>query len=290
MKKTIKIITSFMLILFLSTSIFAFSSNSGQGKGYGKNQGGQVYTVYDDTQVDHQIQIDSYPMEELSQEEIQGLLLMREEEKLARDVYLALYDVWGQQIFSNIASSEETHTNAVKSLLDKYNIEDPMNNDIRGVFENQDLEDLYNQLVEQGSTSLVNALTVGATVEDLDIKDLEELLSATDNQDITAVYNNLLKGSRNHLRSFVKLLEGNGGIYESQFISEDEYNLILSGNMETGTQYDSQGTQTQVNSQNKNSNSGQTGVTQINTDNTQGNQAQSQNMFAKMWRGVKSWF
>ncbi|MDA3855317.1 MAG: DUF2202 domain-containing protein [Candidatus Woesearchaeota archaeon] len=171
-----KIIIDLFLVILMSSSTFAFNGNGQQGKGFGKNQGGQVYLIYDDTQVDHQTQIDAYPIEELSQEEMNGLLLMKEEEKLARDVYLELYDIWSQQIFTNIASSEQTHTTAVKSLLDKYDIEDPMTNDERGVFENQELQDLYNQLVEQGSNSLVDALSVGATVEDLDIKDLQDLL------------------------------------------------------------------------------------------------------------------
>ena len=35
------------------------------------------------------------------------LKFMREEEKLARDVYLYLFDVWGQWIFENIAASEQ---------------------------------------------------------------------------------------------------------------------------------------------------------------------------------------
>lgn len=166
-----------------------------------------MYQLYDDTQVNHQQEISMYAVEELSPEEIDGLILMREEEKLARDVYLELYDIWGQQIFLNIANSESTHTNAVKLLLDKYNLTDPVTGDTRGVFTNQDLNELYASLVETGSTSLLDSLIVGATVEDLDIYDLQRLNEISDNQDITAVYDNLEKGSRNHLRSFTKVIE-----------------------------------------------------------------------------------
>jgi hypothetical protein len=61
--------------------------------------------------------------------------------------------------------------------------------------------------------------------------------------------------------------------------------------METGTQYDSQGAQTQVSSQNKNSNAADNGVNQINENNVQQvNQVQSKNMFSKMWTGFKGWF
>jgi len=260
-------------------SVFAYQGNSMEmkGKGYGKNQGGQTYTLYDDTQVNHQAEIDMYPIEELSQEEINGLLLMREEEKLARDVYLGLYDIFGQQIFSNIAKSEATHTNAVKSLLDKYDIADPMTNDIRGVFEDQDLQDIYDQLIDQGSSSLLDALKVGATVEDLDIKDLQELNEVADNQDITEVYNNLEKGSRNHLRSFTKLIEKNGGTYEAQYISEEDYNAIIAGDMETGSEYAST-----VNGGKKDN-----GGRNTNDDAIQ---KQSKNIFSRMWNGFKGWF
>ena len=56
----------------------------------------------------------------------------------------------------------------------------------------------------------MDALIVGATVEDLDIKDLIDLLNKTDNPDIILVYNNLNKGSRNHLRAFIAQIESLG--------------------------------------------------------------------------------
>jgi len=52
----------------------------------------------------------------LTEVEIEGLLFMREEEKLAGDVYRYFYDLWGNNIFQNIARSEDTHTNAVLDL------------------------------------------------------------------------------------------------------------------------------------------------------------------------------
>jgi len=86
---------------------------------------------------------------QLSEIEIESLLLMREEEKLARDVYLELYDTWGQKIFTNIAASEQTHTDAVKVLLEKYNIEDPVIDDTRGVFASSLMQELYDNLTTQ---------------------------------------------------------------------------------------------------------------------------------------------
>lgn len=164
----------------------------------------------------------------LSSGEIAGLVKMREEEKLARDVYTTLGKQWGSQIFVNISSSEQTHTTEIKNLLDQYSITDPVVTDTVGVFNDSALQKLYTDLVAQGSTSLVNALIVGATIEDLDIADLTKLISETQNQNIISVYTNLANGSRNHLRSFVRNISMNGGVYAPKYISQDEYNQILS--------------------------------------------------------------
>ena len=106
---------------------------------------------------------------ELTEEEINGLIFMREEEKLAHDVYIALYQTWGLSIFQNIANSEQTHTDTVKVLLDAYGIADPSANTAPGEFVNPELQALYTQLVAQGSQSLTDALKVGAAIEEIDI-------------------------------------------------------------------------------------------------------------------------
>jgi hypothetical protein len=185
--------------------------------------------------------ISDIPEEALSDEEKVGLIQMREEEKLAKDVYIVLYEKWGQNIFNNISKSEQTHTDSIKSLLDRYEIEDPVTNDEVGVYTDSTLQQLYNDLVDQGEESLTEALKVGATIEDLDIKDLDEFVKVTDNEDILIVYQNLLKGSRNHLRSFIKNLERQNGTYEPQFISEEQYSDIIESNNETGVIYNSGG-------------------------------------------------
>lgn len=142
-----------------------------------------------------------------AKEEVDGLIMMREEEKLARDVYIKMYEIWGKNIFNNISQSENRHTEAVKFLLEKYNIEDPVQIDEKGKFKSQELQTLYDNLVARGSISLKDALQVGKDIEILDIKDLDNLLSKTDNQDIINVYLNLKKGSENHLNSFSKQLD-----------------------------------------------------------------------------------
>ncbi len=165
----------------------------------------------------------------LSEEEANGLLYMVEEEKLARDVYLTLYNETGIQVFEMIAGSEQRHMDAVLSLIEKYNLTAPQTLDQVGVFQNEELQALYDQLVEQGSQSDVEALKVGALIEETDIKDLQEWTAKTDNEDIKQVYENLMTGSENHLRAFVRNLEASGVSYTAQVLPQEQVSEILSG-------------------------------------------------------------
>jgi hypothetical protein len=170
----------------------------------------------------------------LSETEADALLYMREEEKLAHDVYVTLYNQWQLPVFQNIANSEQTHTEAVKTLMDRYGLQDPASTEV-GVFTDQTLQSLYDQLVMQGSQSLVEALKVGAAIEEIDILDLEERIAQTDKEDIILVYENLMKGSRNHLRSFVSTLQRQSGeTYQPQFLSLDAYQEIIGTSIESG--------------------------------------------------------
>jgi hypothetical protein len=171
---------------------------------------------------------------ELSAEESAALLYMREEEKMAHDVYVTLYTQWGLPLFQNISQSEQTHTDAVKILLDRYKLSDPASEAV-GVFTNPDLQTLYNDLVTRGSQSLAEALKAGAAIEEIDILDLQERLAQTDNADIQQVFNNLLNGSNNHLKAFVTTLNTQTGeTYQPQYLSSDAYQAIISTSMGRG--------------------------------------------------------
>jgi hypothetical protein len=172
---------------------------------------------------------------ELSTIEAQGLLYMREEEKLARDVYLTLYNKWNVPVFENIARSEQSHMDAIKTLLDRYGLQDPAAGQDVGAFANETLQSLYDQLVVQGSQSLVDALRVGAAIEEIDILDLDEYLAQTDKADILRVYQNLAKGSRNHLRAFVRnLQQQDEQSYQPQYLDQETYEDIVSTYVEQG--------------------------------------------------------
>lgn len=176
----------------------------------------------------------SLPTQSLSAYEVANLQFTREEEKLARDVYLVLGSLYTQAIFDNIADSEQTHTDAVRTLLLRYSVTDPAESTAPGEFYDPVIQALYDALVSQGTASLDDALTVGATIEDMDIRDLMDALEKVDNLDIITVYENLMRGSRNHLRSFVSLLASRGITYVPQYISPTLYQEIISTPMEPG--------------------------------------------------------
>jgi len=162
----------------------------------------------------------------LSKAETEGILFMYEEEKLARDVYSALYGKWQLPVFQNIAVSEQTHMDAIMDLFDIYNLYDSAKAE-PGIFSNPDLQLLYDELVARGSFSLVEALKVGAEIEEIDILDLQAYLAQTNNPELQKVYSNLLRGSQNHLRAFTKtLFNQTGETYQPQHLAMQEYQSI----------------------------------------------------------------
>ena len=170
---------------------------------------------------------------ELTDAEIEGLRWMREEEKLAGDLYTLFDAEYDLRIFANISRSENTHANAVLYLLEQFEIEDSAV-DASGVFANETLQGIYSDLKAAGEVSLLEALKVGAYVEELDILDLEQRLEDTSNEDIELVYENLLRGSRNHLRAFTRVLAQNGFDYEPTLLSDEYYTETIAAEMERG--------------------------------------------------------
>jgi hypothetical protein len=198
---------------------------------------------------------------QLSQEEEDSILFIREEEKLARDVYLTLGETWGTPIFDNIAESEARHMAAVKTLIDKYDVVDPVGDNQVGEFSEPVLQQLHDDLVSDrenidlgylgldlvidgGAVSELAALTVGAFIEEYDILDIQHALEDVNHSDIQNVYENLLRGSCNHLRSFVSQIEAIDGTYEPVLMTGIDpvtgqdldalYAEIISGDQETG--------------------------------------------------------
>ena len=162
----------------------------------------------------------------LSAAEIKDLIFMREEEKVARDVYITLYGTWRHAVFNNISKSEQQHMDTIKKKLDKYGLPDPAQSAV-GAFTDPALQKLYMDLVALGSKSLIDALKVGCIIEDVDIHDLQNAISTATHTDLDFIYQNLMEGSYNHMRAFVGALNAQGGSYTPQYISQELYNEIL---------------------------------------------------------------
>ena len=180
------------------------------------------------------------------------LVFMREEEKLARDVYLALGTMYPDSvIFGKIDDSEQRHTTSVKAMIENYGHEDPNTNDNIGVYTGEDygwyFTEKYNQLVARASISELEALFVGAFIEELDMMDINQCPKVivetdnginevtecgkiyTDNSDIVRLYDSLLDGSDSHLEGYVKNIEKHigEGNYQAQVLSQEQVDEIL---------------------------------------------------------------
>lgn len=161
---------------------------------------------------------------------------MREEEKLARDVYLALADHYRPRpeaatlvaLFGNISRSEQQHMDRLKALLAAAGLADPVDGaETRGRFTDPVLASLYADLVATGLTSLPSALKVGALIEETDIDDLNRAMAATRQTTLLSTYGGLKCGSGNHLRGFVAPLQSEGSVYAAQVLTPAEVAAIL---------------------------------------------------------------
>lgn len=173
---------------------------------------------------------DKMPIESsiaLSEQEKQDLIFLREEEKLAHDVYAALEKKWGTNVFANIQGSESQHTSKVLEILTAYGMADPVGTNVEGVFTNTTLQALYTDLVSKGSTSLADALKVGAYIEEYDIADIELKKKNTTHPTLLMLYSQLMKGSENHLRAFTKNLAQQNITYVPTILSPQRYNEII---------------------------------------------------------------
>jgi hypothetical protein len=163
----------------------------------------------------------------LSDDEAATLVWMRQEEKLARDTYITLYERWGTRVFNNISRAEQTHMNTMLTMLNIYGIDDPISDDAVGAFNDPVLADLYDKLVADGSVSALDALYVGGFIEELDIKDLWDAIDESTHADVIVAYKNLLAGSYKHLNAFVSQIEATGVDYQAQYLTQSEVDSIL---------------------------------------------------------------
>ena len=162
----------------------------------------------------------------LTEAEVTSLMEMREEEKLAREMYLFLNTKYNYRVFANISKSENAHTSAVLYIMKGFGLTDP-SPVAANEFSNPLFTDLYAQLTAKGSVSLIEALKVSAFIEETDIADLQRHLAETQNATVARVYGNLLRGSKFHLKAFTYALKVQGASYKPTVLSVEAYNEII---------------------------------------------------------------
>lgn len=185
------------------------------------------------------------------------LVFMREEEKLARDVYLTFAQMYpNQPVFQTIATiSEQTHTDTLHDKLAMYLITDPNPdaNDLPssiGVFTGVEygpyFTEKFTTLTSMGMQSELHALYVGALIEELDMHDIVQCpkvivetdpaieedgcgLNYTDERPLKQAYSSLVAGSESHLKAYVGQIEAVIGVgnYEAQYLTQEQVDAIL---------------------------------------------------------------
>lgn len=139
----------------------------------------------------------------MTEEQKAELAFMAEEELVAHDLYTAFAGLYDTPVFSRVANSESKHLEAVRSLMERYGVTDPTVDHVAGVFSNESLQKLYDELLVQGQASQDGALEAGRTVEKTDIEGLTAATEgATTAPDAKAVFTRLLEASKHHLTAF----------------------------------------------------------------------------------------
>lgn len=205
-----------MLVLVL-TITSACMAQAGWGPGPGRGKAPQAGTIPQTNT--------------LTPSEAESLTYLREEEKLAHDVYVTLFDTWGHFVFNNISQAEQQHTDATLNMLNRYGLVDPAQPQA-GHFTNGELQHLHDTLVTRGRTSTLEALKVGALIEEVDMQDLDGMIAGTENESLISHYEKLHCGSRNHLRAFVRQIESQGVAYQAQVMTQDAVDQIADSPME----------------------------------------------------------
>lgn len=182
-------------LLALGMGATAFAANPSSGPGWGGNATVTPTLTASTPSMSDAVKAD--------------LVFSRDEERMARDLYAAIADLYdGALPFAHITTSEQRHFDAVGVLLDRYGLADPAEGKAPGVYANSDIQAMYDSWLARAKTSLTEAYQVGIELEQRDIADLEDAAANALPADVARVLGNLLDGSQRHLKSFTSAAEG----------------------------------------------------------------------------------
>lgn len=169
---------------------------------------------------------------ELTAEEIEFLFAVREDEKVARDLYAHFYSKYQLKPFEMIGKAESNHISAVEKLLTFYSISFPALSEA-GIFANAERQLNYTTLAASGNTSL-EAFTTAAKLEETGIYDYMTVLQDITNPNIKLVIEHLMKASSNHLKAFLRNIDALGGSYTPSILSQEQFDNIIKSNFDNG--------------------------------------------------------
>ncbi|MCA9125865.1 MAG: DUF2202 domain-containing protein [Planctomycetales bacterium] len=232
-------LVALLLATFITSDVNAQSGRSGSGGQHGRSPGSQVrsrsgWQVHPGksqrengiaaSQLGNQFQ--QAGGRSTATTDGPGLLRLWEEEKLARDVYKVLAMTSQLGIFQNISQAESQHMRAVERLIQSNGGNTGNLNSSPGMFVFAEHHQLYESLVASGSQSPLDALTVGARIEEMDIADLQQLLAQTTDPQVHQILERLMHASQNHLRAFSAQIEGYGASFRAGVLAEAEFDQI----------------------------------------------------------------
>jgi len=217
------------VVACVALGLLVVPSLAQSGNGNGASNGDQECVQQQDQLQDCTLTIGS-----LTDTEIAHLFYMRQEEKLARDVYVTFEEWWQADVFARIAVSEQRHMDAVGRIITALELDDPVTSNEVGAFDDDGFAEMFETLTNDGSGSYVEALQTGAYIEELDILDLAECLEDVENEVLANVLQNLMRGSRNHLRAFTAYLAAEGVTYVPKLMDQDQYDAIVNSPVERG--------------------------------------------------------
>jgi hypothetical protein len=192
-----------LLLLFLLIGCGSNNSNNANGSHAGQNSTNLP------SEVTNALASSTSTLTQPLQDSIQ---YMYNEEGLAYDIYLSLYQIYPLQQLQNIAlNSESKHQEAVNQLAIKYALN--LVPSSAGIYEVEAIDELYDTLYQKGVDSEQDALEVGCMVEVVDIDDLNTFISqaqASNAPDVVAIFDYLRKGSYKHYWEFDSALKSRG--------------------------------------------------------------------------------
>lgn len=164
------------------------------------------------------------------------LCKMYEEEKMSYDLYTEYYNRWGLEVFNNVRESELIHTQRISELIEKHCVsqEKFVYNNLPGVYNNKEVQKLYDEYTVKGCISDISALMTAALMEETDIYELRSRMSLFTDDYVIRVLTQLEKASQNHLIAFVKDLKKSGVEYTPKVLSKKDYDSIINFNKEKG--------------------------------------------------------